>query len=81
MMLLIVGTACEHEAKGTIVTNNKGFDVEYLFTLPDSSCKVYRFHDGGYAHYFASCPGTMMVGYSELEGKTIHYYWRNVETH
>lgn len=49
-------TACERSPVSTSVTNNPEVPVSYLFE--HEGCRVYRFHDGGYRHYFVNCGGT-----------------------
>lgn len=48
---------CEKQEKFIDSTNNKEFQVSYLFTY--DSCKMYRFHDGGHLHYFTKCGETI----------------------
>lgn len=41
---------CEGKPIQSSKTDNPNFQVELLFTHDD--CKIYRFYDGGNAHYF-----------------------------
>lgn len=34
-------------------TDNAEFQAEFLFK--HDGCKIYRFHDAGYSHYFTNC--------------------------
>jgi uncharacterized lipoprotein YajG len=59
-ILLLSG--CERPAVSTSQTNNAAVNVQELFT--NKGCTVYRFQDGGRAHYFADCRGSTMSTYN-----------------
>ena len=55
--ILMMGlSSCFKNPQSTTVEGN-GFKVEYLFEK--DGIKVYRFYDGGHAHYFTSRGETM----------------------
>lgn len=65
MLVLLLLTSCEREAKEKVETSNPLFNVELLFEV--DGCKVYRFEDGGRTRYFTTCQGS--VNWSERYGK------------
>lgn len=52
---LFLLTSCRRDFE-IIETNNKDFNVEFLFEI--DGCKVYRFWDYGYK-YFTTCEGSV----------------------
>ena len=52
---LFLLTGCRKDFE-IIETNNKDFNVEFLFEI--DGCKVYRFWDHGYK-YFTTCEGSV----------------------
>lgn len=52
---LFLLTGCRKDFE-IIETNNKDFNVEFLFEI--DGCKVYRFWDYGYK-YFTTCEGSV----------------------
>jgi hypothetical protein len=50
LLILLLFASCYKEPISTTQTDNSKFQVEELFTF--DSITVYRFQDGGRAHYF-----------------------------
>lgn len=57
ILLSIAG--CENQAVGTSDTSNRQIQVDNLFS--HDGCTIYRFHDGGYLHYYAKCDNSAEV--------------------
>lgn len=64
LLLAAALTGCSREAEQS-ARAGRDFQVDTLFT--HESCTVYRFHDGGYAHYFTNCTGSTV--YEQYYGK------------
>ena len=45
----------------------------HLITKADG-CSVYRFHDGGYPHYFVKCENSAMTSEARSCGKNCHIH-------
>ena len=56
MLATLIMCSCEYKPLDTTEIVN-GIHVEFLFEK--DSVKVYRFHDGGYTHYFTTRGETM----------------------
>ena len=64
--------ACSNEPMSTErLGKDDGFAVEYLFEK--DGVKVYRFYDGGHAHYFTS-QGETISTRTIRSGKTTNHY-------
>lgn len=55
LLLAFVLCGCMGEAEMRVSASNGEFHVSRLFTA--DGCTVYRFGDGGRAHYFVRCAG------------------------
>lgn len=53
LLLLVVLIGCGKSGIEVNKTNNNDFDITYLFT--NDGCKVYRFSDSWYYHYYVNC--------------------------
>ena len=61
LAVLLAGCgSCGKGALTTVATNNTEFKVDHIFDV--DGCRIYRFVDGGYYHYFANCPGSTVTG-------------------
>lgn len=56
MLATLIMCSCEYKSLETTEIVN-GIHVEFLFEK--DSVRVYRFHDGGYTHYFTTRGETM----------------------
>ena len=62
-------TSCTVDPISTKETGNKGLTVDVIGHVDD--CSIYRFHDGGYDHYFVRC-GQQLSTIQRLPGKPGH---------
>jgi len=60
--------ACEGKPLAQAQTENAEFQVAFLFE--HDGCRVYRFRDAGYRHYFTDCRGSTATTHARLIGKT-----------
>jgi len=65
LVLAILFTSCKREALRNDKTNNKDFQVDFLFE--HNGIKMYRFFDEGHYHYFTSKNETIT---SQTSGKS-----------
>jgi hypothetical protein len=49
-------TACDQDPVAVSSSSNPKVPVSLLFEY--DGCKVYRFYDGGYNHYYSKCENT-----------------------
>ena len=69
--------ACNNKPMSTErLGKDDGFAVEYLFEK--DGVKVYRFYDGGHAHYFTS-QGETISTQQNSTGKTTTYHEENIK--
>lgn len=72
--LLLALAGCDKDPVKRQGTDNVQVQVDDLFT--HNGCTISRFYDGGRAHYFADCRGSVSTARSEYCGKncrrTVH---------
>lgn len=56
ILLVMLSTGCTGKPLEILNTNNPDFKVQRLFEV--DGCKIYRFVNGGDAHYFTNCSGS-----------------------
>ena len=67
LLILLPLAACDSDPVSSAATDNQQVKVDLLFT--HDGCKVYRFHDGGYNHYFSDCRGSTTTSWTQYCGK------------
>lgn len=61
-------TGCAHDAVSTAATTNIEVKVDLLFE--HDGCKMYRFEDEGYYHYWANCESKDSISVMQPAGKS-----------
>lgn len=71
LLLAVLLTGCTAKPVATHITNNPEVPVSLLFE--HDGCKMYRFEDNGYYHYYAKCENaTSTTSTDQSAGKTTY---------